>query len=152
MTDRRTASTITDTELDQLYNRLADYENRITWHTTCAACARVLDSAIRETERRERAEATLREVLDAFEAYWASASYCGPGRSAVQPEHFQAWRALLNQPAPAAGLRGLLDHVGIDTHGRDISVDGRVVDAAAPQATDGRGILDPHADPGPCRG
>ncbi|MFE2384475.1 hypothetical protein [Streptomyces misionensis] len=71
MTDRKTASTINDTELDQLYERLAraeaqlaDYENRITWHTTCAACARLLDSSIRETERRERAEATIARVRE----------------------------------------------------------------------------------------
>jgi hypothetical protein len=50
---------------------------------------------------RERLAATLREVLDAFEAYWARASYCGSGGSAVQPEHLQAWRATLTQPAAA---------------------------------------------------
>jgi hypothetical protein len=31
----------------------------------------------------------------------------------------------------AGGIRGLLEHVGIDTRGRDITVDGHVVDAAA---------------------
>lgn len=41
-------------------DRLADYENRITWHTSCGSCARVLDSAIRETERAEQAENRLR--------------------------------------------------------------------------------------------
>jgi hypothetical protein len=56
-----------------------------------------------EKQRAEQAEATLREVLDAFEAYWARASYCGPDMSAVQPEHLQAWRATLDGPAPAAG-------------------------------------------------
>ncbi|MGW6292447.1 hypothetical protein [Streptomyces sp. NPDC055058] len=34
---------------------------------------------------------------------------------------------------PATGIRGLLGHVGIDTRGRNISVAGRVVDAAEPQ-------------------
>lgn len=33
------------------------------------------------------------------------------------------------------GIRGLLEHVGIDTRGRDISVAGRVVDAAAEPCT-----------------
>lgn len=54
-------------------DRLADYENRITWDTTCGSCARILDSSIRETERRERAEqqrdrlaAVLAEVLAVF--------------------------------------------------------------------------------------
>lgn len=52
-------------------------------------------------ERADRVEATLREVLDAFEAYWARASYCGPDVSAVQPEHLHAWRATLTQPESA---------------------------------------------------
>lgn len=38
--------------------------------------------------------------------------------------------------ADAPGIRGLLEHVGIDTTGRDITVAGRVVDAA-PQPVDG---------------
>lgn len=116
-------------------DQLADYENRITWHTACASCVRILDSCYAETMRAEAAETqlaalrqvsrgycpacgrgdaaptvadweqqkqradrltdTLRQVLDAFEAYWARASYCGPGTSAVQPEHFQGWRQML---------------------------------------------------------
>lgn len=43
-------------------DRLADYENRINWHTTCASCARILDSAYRETVRAETAEAALERV------------------------------------------------------------------------------------------
>ena len=67
MTDRHTVDTITSDELDALYDRLADYESRITWHTTCGSCARILDSAIRETERRERAEAALAEARGQIE-------------------------------------------------------------------------------------
>ncbi|MCX5000920.1 hypothetical protein [Streptomyces longwoodensis] len=52
------------TRAEQAEAKVADYENRITWHTTCASCARVLDSAIRETERAERAEAELRRMAD----------------------------------------------------------------------------------------
>jgi hypothetical protein len=44
-------------ELKREMDALAEYENAITWLTTCLACARVLDSGIRETERAERAEA-----------------------------------------------------------------------------------------------
>lgn len=62
MTIRHTVDSITSDALDQLYERLADYENRITWHTTCGSCARVLDSAIRETERAARAEVALARV------------------------------------------------------------------------------------------
>ena len=47
---------------DQAEARVVDYEQRLTWHTTCAACARVLASGIRETERANRAEAALGRV------------------------------------------------------------------------------------------
>lgn len=70
----------------------------------------VVDAELREQRDRQAAQSvalvqryadlqiTLREVLDAFEAYWARASYCGPGETAVQPEHFKGWRAALNPP------------------------------------------------------
>lgn len=44
-------------ERDAARAQVADYENRITWHTTCGQCATVLDRAIAETERAEKAEA-----------------------------------------------------------------------------------------------
>jgi hypothetical protein len=47
-------------------------------------------------ERGDQLAATLRQALDAFEAYWARASYDGPGETAVQPEHLRAWRAVLD--------------------------------------------------------
>ena len=47
---------------DHAEAKVADYENRITWHTTCESCARLLDSGIRETERAEKAEAALERV------------------------------------------------------------------------------------------
>jgi chromosome segregation ATPase len=46
--------------LSHLRERITDYENRITWHTTCQQCANDLDRIVAETERAERAEA---EVL-----------------------------------------------------------------------------------------
>jgi hypothetical protein len=46
-------------ELKPELGRLADYENRITWETSCGSCARILDSSIRETERADRAVAAL---------------------------------------------------------------------------------------------
>lgn len=39
--------------------KLAEYENAISWHTSCTSCAKVLDSAYAETIRREQAEAKL---------------------------------------------------------------------------------------------
>ena len=49
--------------------------------------------------RAEQAEAeleqlrgVLNEVLEAFEMYWAHASYDGPAENCVRPEQFTAWR------------------------------------------------------------
>jgi hypothetical protein len=44
-------------ELYEARTRLAIYEHTITWNTTCHNCAAILDSAIRETDRAEQAEA-----------------------------------------------------------------------------------------------
>lgn len=44
--------------------RLLEYENAITWDTSCTSCARVLDSAYAETCRREQAEATLAAIAE----------------------------------------------------------------------------------------
>lgn len=52
---------------EQAEAKVADYENRITWETNCGSCARILDSAIRETERAERAEAALAEARGQIE-------------------------------------------------------------------------------------
>ncbi len=46
-------------ELADLRRRVAEYENAIGWGTSCTACARVLDSAVSETFRREEAERKL---------------------------------------------------------------------------------------------
>jgi hypothetical protein len=108
---RHTADSITSDALDELYGeidrlraKVAEFDHIINWHTTCASCARILDSSYQETMRAEKAEAALREVLGAFEAYWARASYCGPSESAVQPEHFKAWRSVLQPADHDAGL------------------------------------------------
>jgi regulator of sirC expression with transglutaminase-like and TPR domain len=50
------------TELSRELDAFAEYENAINWMTTCTSCARVLDSSIRETERAERAEATVARI------------------------------------------------------------------------------------------
>ncbi|MFE7077893.1 hypothetical protein ACFU96_48250 [Streptomyces sp. NPDC057620] len=50
-------------ERDRLRERVADYENRITWHTTCASCARILDSSIQATEQTEAYRLALSEAL-----------------------------------------------------------------------------------------
>lgn len=82
-------------ELKRELDALAEYENTINWHTTCTSCARILDSAHRETERAEKAEAALREVLavaeviDANGIKWAADSI---RRAAAKALH---------EPAPA---------------------------------------------------
>ncbi|MEH0542960.1 hypothetical protein QA802_07725 [Streptomyces sp. B21-105] len=54
---------VADAEQAELRERLADYENRITWETTCGSCARILDSSIRETEQTEAHRLALSEAL-----------------------------------------------------------------------------------------
>lgn len=49
-------------EVGRLRTRLAEIENAVTWNTSCTSCATVLDSAYRETCRREAAEAALARV------------------------------------------------------------------------------------------
>lgn len=65
--DAATARTlISGALLAELGRRVYEYENTITWNTTCTSCAGVLDSAYAETMRREQAEAklaALRSVL-----------------------------------------------------------------------------------------
>ncbi|MFR9796597.1 hypothetical protein ACL02U_11935 [Streptomyces sp. MS06] len=55
-------------ELAPELDRLADLEHRLTWHTTCASCARLLDANIRETERAERAEARAQQAEATLDA------------------------------------------------------------------------------------
>jgi hypothetical protein len=42
---------------------LAEYENAITWNTSCLACSRTLDASIRDHDRAEQAEANLRQFV-----------------------------------------------------------------------------------------
>ncbi|MGW0948512.1 hypothetical protein ACWD4O_38980 [Streptomyces sp. NPDC002623] len=49
--------------------------------------------AVKAIKARDDMAALAAEVLDAFEKYWAHASYDGPGDHNVGPSEFQAWRA-----------------------------------------------------------
>ncbi len=64
LTDRASAGLSADEQqrLRDGINRLAEYENTITWMTTCTSCARILDSSVHETERAVRAETALAEA------------------------------------------------------------------------------------------
>lgn len=55
---------VRDTELQQLREQLAEYENAINWHTDCLSCATVLNSCYEQTMRAEQAEALLGEAVD----------------------------------------------------------------------------------------
>ena len=44
-------------QLAEARGQVADYENRITWNTTCGRCSRTLDAAYEQTVRAEKAEA-----------------------------------------------------------------------------------------------
>jgi hypothetical protein len=84
-------------ELQPELVRLADYENRITWDTTCASCARILDSSIRETERAEKAEAAIDRVKAACDQLHR-ASVLADGEPHTDRERgvMQAVRRVLN--------------------------------------------------------
>jgi hypothetical protein len=81
---------------------------RAAWYAHADAVLPIIQAALREQRDRQVTQSvalvqryadlriTFRQALDAFEAYWARASYCGPGETAVQPEHLQAWRAVLD--------------------------------------------------------
>lgn len=57
--DAPDANAVRDDELDRLRSIVADYENTISWDTTCREHARLLDECRRQEERAEQAEAAL---------------------------------------------------------------------------------------------
>lgn len=59
------------TDLREVLRQLADYENRIGWDTTCQQCATVLDRAVADHERAERAEAEADRLRNAWQQAWA---------------------------------------------------------------------------------
>lgn len=125
------------------------WQRRYEQAAAAVLAARALAERWRHTPDRKRAAAELDEALnqagqpaptphpqeepmtdhDAFR--WHALSEC-PGEDDC-PTHGRPEPAV-----PAAGLRGLLEHVGIDTTGRDITVDGKVVDAAPAGGSDQR--------------
>ena len=126
------APTVADWE--QQRQRADEAEERLRHLQTTSETAGIL--LTRTTDERDRLAGILREVLDAFEAYWARASYCGPGGTAVQPEHFQGWRAALEEPTPGpAGIVGICE-LPHQTIAEEEACEQRRLDApAATQAT-----------------
>jgi len=99
-----------DSENDRLRAKIAEIDHIINWHTTCASCARALDSSYAETMRAETAEAALKRVhalasrLEEF------------GENALKQDDRRLYNAL------ATDLRN--------------RIDGPTPEAAAAQATD----------------
>lgn len=99
----RGAMEIRDRELEQLRAKVAEFDHIINWHTTCASCARILDSAYQETMRAEKAEqqrdrlaGVLSEVLAAF--VHKVDGYRIPRRSAeADVVTLDKWRSALDQ-------------------------------------------------------
>lgn len=91
---------VRDRHLAQLRQRLqladADLADWAAAESADAAAGSYAHRAEDAEQQRDQLAGVLAEALDAFEAYWARASYCGPGETAVQPEHLQAWRAVLD--------------------------------------------------------
>ena len=52
-----------DVEIARLREKIASYENAITWNTSCTSCATVLDSSIAATFRAEQAEGKLATAI-----------------------------------------------------------------------------------------
>lgn len=101
------ADTLTDAIHAALQPRLAalaEYENAITWHTTCLNCARVLDSCIRETGRAEKAEGALREVLARLLPVHASGKVIGyEPPLPIKAAAVDRWRTVLDEERPEPG-------------------------------------------------
>ncbi|MFG2001718.1 hypothetical protein ACGFNU_21460 [Spirillospora sp. NPDC048911] len=57
-------------------DRLVELENALDWQTSCTNCARILDGAIAERERAEKAEALLRELVDEGPCYYDHHGQC----------------------------------------------------------------------------
>ncbi|WP_346162200.1 hypothetical protein [Streptomyces bangladeshensis] len=96
MTDRRTASTITDTELDQLRARLAQAETTARWYAEADSADAAAGSYAHRAEAAEVALARVREI--ASELFMA-------GRTQTEREIGRRLNAALDQPAPATATR-----------------------------------------------
>ncbi|GHA01112.1 hypothetical protein ACFOOM_12395 [Streptomyces echinoruber] len=123
----------------------------------------IVDQLLKQRDRARAAAGRAYKLADRWEAAHGSSAFLVRVAGAELRDELDG-----EQPAPSTsatehtrtsacegvtGTRGLLEHVGIDTCGRDITVDGRVVD---PAPTGGGQDDDPpvqcwHTEPGsPC--
>jgi hypothetical protein len=96
-----------EAELETARAAVLDYENTITWFTTCKGCAATLDSSYAETVRAEKAEEALhssRTALDRVVALARSLADTDPAAADLIAE------TVVNMPgecAPGAALAAL---------------------------------------------
>jgi hypothetical protein len=146
--------------------------NRATPAERLQAAARAIDQASRASTCFEMAHekrlaedskawvalARVQDVIAGMENITGARHWARILRTAIDreqsfgPAASQATEAVACGPACAevSGIRGLLAHVGVDTHGRDITVAGRVVDTAQPAACDAYQPPVSPADTGLC--
>ncbi|MET9521484.1 hypothetical protein [Streptomyces coeruleorubidus] len=93
---RRAVADAVLAELKRELDAFAEYENTISWMTTCTSCARVLDSCIRETERADRAESAVAHVRSLHR------ENCPVAQRVVKPTAFTCGMCdALGDPSPA---------------------------------------------------
>ncbi|GAA3417637.1 hypothetical protein [Streptosporangium vulgare] len=99
---------VRDEELETARAAVLEYENTITWFTTCKGCAATLDSAYAETVRAEKAE----EALNGAQEALARVTALARSLAATNPEMADLIaETIVNMPgecAPGAAL-ALLD-------------------------------------------
>jgi len=64
---------VRDREMEQLRAKITEIDHIINWQTTCASCARILDSSYAETMRAETAEQRL-QAADFTASHWHQAA------------------------------------------------------------------------------
>lgn len=99
--DRIAALDARDAEIERLRGVLLELDHRLSWHTTCKTCSRILDSAYEETMRAEAAES----ACDRYRLAWLSArrraadeANFGMEALALRDEEIRRLRAELADP------------------------------------------------------
>jgi hypothetical protein len=82
---------------------LAEYENAITWNTSCLACSRTLDTSIRDHDRAERAEAAIKRARDLAEELAGLAPGDEWGETVADTLAADVARSFLAALSPASG-------------------------------------------------
>jgi hypothetical protein len=143
----RTAVEAEQADADEAHTRLTDYENRITWETTCGEHARLLDSCRAADERADRAEAAITRVRAVAE--WALNSWSdlspekvlraldGTGDAEPAPPRDSVKRAGRPFPMPDGAAEAYGAALPLTRHGDD--------EPAAPDGAALWAAIKPHA-------